>query len=540
MESILGILLFIAVAVILYIKGRKNGEPSLEAPVSMIELKCKSCGAVLNSFPSGSEYGVYGRPLRTCHNCGVKYYNQYYHELALTGQGRMKSAYSFEAANYDKEMSASRRRLEMPGYAVELYDVLEQSDTSSLQALKAFIVPQLKKYTDLLFEKRGMPLAPLQFRDRSLFDRLTYEARDEKAVHQIVNDVLLHYGIKPDIFQVRVEYSENTDASKEGIRGSFARGTLWGGVINVVIKPVHSEYDTVISIVLHECAHAYLALNGISIEDSDENERLTDVAVLFLGGGSYMLRGYYFSRNYRLGYLHKAECEAGMALIREQAAVYMKKGQDEKKRLLSEWTERKTKLNALCLTVRQNMQRLHPARVVREASVQKEFYDKWCENEALLEEAESYLHKIKDETDPARQILEERIELTGGFIRRLEAFSGVLQTWQEAEYWQSNLPDSVMQNIRGVEQLAANGNAYAILERIRFWAACPATMRDAEICFSELQMEETPDSLCALGICYSEGLTVPKDEAIARKYFTRAAEQGCKDAVLLLEKQNRA
>ncbi|MBE5786843.1 MAG: hypothetical protein E7324_04800 [Clostridiales bacterium] len=217
-------------------------------------------------------------------------------------------------------MAASRRRLAEPGYAGKLSEWIDPEDKNAWDALVAFIQPHMQPYMNPLFEKCGCPPTAFHLNNADLFEQITYEARDPEAVHQAAKNVLQHYGIKPDAFDVQVDYDSSAPHAANGTRGSFARGTIHGGTIRIVIEPSHSEYDTVIAIILHECAHAYLALHGISMSDPTENERLTDAAVLYLGGGDYLLRGYYPASNYRLGYLLKAECQAGMALIQQMTA----------------------------------------------------------------------------------------------------------------------------------------------------------------------------------------------------------------------------
>ncbi len=87
---------------------------------------------------------------------------------------------------------------------------------------------------------------------------------------------------------------------------------------------------------------------------------------------------------------------------------------------------------------------------------------------------------------------------------------------------------------RGIEALVHQGNAFAILERIKFWAACPATLKDAIIYYKLLENRDDKDSICALGICSLKGIVVKKNRNKALLQLKRAADMGSMDAISLL------
>lgn len=500
--------------------------------------KCVNCAAVLHTVSDREAYGVYGCPFQKCRQCGKEYFDAYYHELALGEAAPKGVRYAYSAGSYEKELAASRLRLEETGYCGKLCDYIGSSDAKGGAELRKRIAAQMQKYMDLLYEKAGAPLVDFRLSGaKEMMDKLTYEAHDAKAVTQLVKDVLTHYGLSPNMYIIQVEYKNDASYTSGDALGTFTRGQFLGGKINVTIQSHYSEYDTVISIVMHECAHAYLALKGISLSDKKENERLTDAAAVFLGGGSYLMRGYYPSRQYRVGYLHKSECEAAGSIRENLIVSDRRKKQTEKAQTAAYIAEKQKKLRTLVNGIVQMKNSLHFAGIIREASVQNRFYQLWREmDEGVMEETELLIKKMTDAADGSDQAMRETRDRAAGLEKRLQGFFDELSEWQEAENWQKNVPPSVIETVRGVETLAMNGNAFAMLERIRFWAACPHTRRDAEIYMRKLLENENGDALCAAGICYLEGLTVKKDGNMARRYFERAVSRGSRDAAVLLKK----
>lgn len=52
------------------------------------------------------------------------------------------------------------------------------------------------------------------------------------------------------------------------------------------------SYHTIVAIACHEVTHHYLTQKGIRIQPDSENEKLTDVAAVYLGFGNYIYDGY--------------------------------------------------------------------------------------------------------------------------------------------------------------------------------------------------------------------------------------------------------
>lgn len=531
------LIIFVIAGLFDYLLKKKKNKSEEEEQSAGVQstVSCSACGHVLHVIEDASRYGFYGRPFRTCPNCHTEYYDRYYHELAIVPYSEVRKIYSCEAVSESAEHEASKRRLEAPGYAAKLYEHLDPSDIKTKSVLHSIIRGQAKRYVDILTEKIGSPLPTFKMNGFSdLIDKLTYEAHDENAVRNVVSCVLKHYGILPHIYQIQVEYKSACTTDRPGVRGSFTRGSIIGGVIRIIIEPSYSEYDTIISIALHECAHAFLALKGVSLNDEAENERLTDAAVCFLGGKNYILRGYFPSSGLRLGYLRKVECEAVAELVKQLTASQNEKMREENKQLLSAWQEVQKNLKASIYIIENGKQTLHPAGLVREASIKSQFQRNSDEIDRYIAEAKSLNQKLTDGVNVSGKVLREGIERASKLEKAMQAFITELREWQAVENWQANMPQNVMDTMQGMEILAENQNPFAILERIRFWAMCSATGQDAQIYYEKLKENETADSLYALGVCCREGLVIPKDEDLALKHFERSAALGSKDAAQIL------
>lgn len=541
MEHIIFLSVVFLIAMIKILIARKKGKRAVNAPYQKSEVtkvtKCSECGYILHRVPEGYTYGFYGNPFRICPSCGKEHYDPYYHELALSAPADAKTGFSYEAGTYENELSVSSRRLSALGYAAKLCDFVEADDKKSISALKERIASDLQRYIDILLGKGCAPLEEFRLSNpKSYIDTLTYEAHNPDAIRRAANEVLTHYGLNASCYSVEVDYDASSVVSAGGTRGTFTRGLLSGGRIRIVMERTFSEYDTVISIILHECAHAFCSLKGIHLNDPDENEYLTDVAAILLGGGRYILRGYFPSSDYRIGYLRRAECEVAKELCDRLFLSQKDRERMEREQLLSERSAKQRALLSLRQTIEQGKNNLHPGRVIREASIRNRFFLDWKENDDHLSDAGKLLEALTDASKAEPKTLREEIRRMSELENKLKKFSDELYQWQEAEYQQANLPEIALESARGVEALADNGNAFAILERIRFWSAGPATHRDAEISFEMLVKAENADALCAAGVCYLQGLAVEKDPAKAREYLLRAAESGSKDAAKILEK----
>jgi hypothetical protein len=80
-------------------------------------------------------------------------------------------------------------------------------------------------------------------------------------------------------------------AAEKGPAGSIRYAGTHAGIIEVASTNKHSHFILGATLA-HELAHHYLARMGVRLSDTDENERLTDLATIYLGLGKLTLNGY--------------------------------------------------------------------------------------------------------------------------------------------------------------------------------------------------------------------------------------------------------
>ena len=123
------------------------------------------------------------------------------------------------------------------------------------------------------------------------FERLTYEAHDPGAVTSVTDQVLRHYRLDPSKVRIETEFLDQKREDSEEVRGQFQNAVTGYGKVRIILKPEDSEFDTVVAIIMHECAHYFSEIHHTKLEDKKENERLTDATAIWLGAGQRMERG---------------------------------------------------------------------------------------------------------------------------------------------------------------------------------------------------------------------------------------------------------
>ena len=327
-----------------------------------------------------------GSPLGKCPHCGSEYLDRRFREIALEEEPPAQET-EWETVETPKKKWGLKKKdkLENKASNIGIRDLYNQSEKrisdyeylvklyqyeyvkyypKSGDRLISLIMQSLTQYIDILEEKLGPPNSTYRLKNpEALFLKLVYDAKNAKAIETVVKEVLLHYGVDQSKYTIQVEYQEKELDKNGGTLGTFTKSMPFGGTIKVVLVPRYSEYDAVMAVILHECAHALLSSRMISLPDTKENERLTDVAAIYMGGANYIKRGYYMYKSFRIGYLQEGESEL---VIREIERRY-KKAFGCKEELI-EKIERKLK------TLPELSDCVHPNRVIREKSIVESSY----------------------------------------------------------------------------------------------------------------------------------------------------------------------
>lgn len=142
------------------------------------------------------------------------------------------------------------------------------------------------KYFDLI--QKSLPnIAISEFTiEDSLKRQLIYSRYDEKYLEKLMQNILYHMKLSSDDISFKKEY-----ASKR-------KGLPFVGLYNDSTKEIslylnaNLSFETVISILIHECTHYYLFSKGIKLNDRIQNEILTDFTAVYLGFGEFLEKGY--------------------------------------------------------------------------------------------------------------------------------------------------------------------------------------------------------------------------------------------------------
>lgn len=517
--------------IVLNAAGSKLSDIKNKKDASNYAVNCPHCGAEVRKGSSNVVY--YGTIKRECPSCHKTYIDTNYHEFALEVIEKGKARY--DAGSRELEESESRNRLSDSGY-IHLLSISDYVRTSprNEEALRKLAQRRVKAMFDKLRVSTPQRFKEYRVHDAlSIIDRLNYDARDINATTQVVRDVLTHYGINDAAISVDIVYANQRQNWEGGTLGTFTPIGK-GGRIKIVMDPDYSEYDTVVAVILHECAHAFLHKWNICYPDKNENECFTDFAAIYMGGGSYLLRGYFRTIGNRVGYLSKLECEEAQKLVLELQARQAKEEADARRQAERRWRQARDTLKALVISIDNERMSLHPGRVVREASIVAQFQKLWELSEGRLHKAYCLIERTGSAENLKTQDIQKAAEDAESLASVLREFDDSLREWKAAETYQACLPESTMQMVQGIGPLVENGNAFAVLEMIRYWNGCQATSMDAGLYYRRLQEAGDGDSICALGLCSREGICTACDEAEARLYFQRAAKLGSVNAIRLL------
>ena len=122
---------------------------------------------------------------------------------------------------------------------------------------------------------------------------LIYSRFSEKYLQELLNTIIEYIGIENNGIKLKINY---ISSRKNMQYAGFYLDEKAQKEIVLYIKN-DMKINTVISVLIHECTHYLLLSNGIRLEDTNENEYLTDITAIVLGFEKYMLEGYKFNND---------------------------------------------------------------------------------------------------------------------------------------------------------------------------------------------------------------------------------------------------
>lgn len=385
----------------------------------------------------------------------------------------------------------------------------------------------ISELLDYLEQRLGRPYPEFRVQNFGyFFERLTYEAHDPGAVASVTDQVLRHYCLDPSKVQIETAFSDNPRGSGEEVRGQFQNAATGYGKVRIVLKPEDSEFDTVIAIIMHECAHYFSEVHHTKLEDEAENERLTDATAIWLGAGERMLRGCFPRSNIQIGYLTKEECQyavheterrrqiatdksEALRQLFELEAAAQAAGIDMADRALEMealcGAENQEKLQALKENCRQKQKQLAKILTQLEHAMSKHAY---CEmNAQLLQTAQT----AREELDP--------------MLRALNAFRPLTMEGLQIDA-------EIYAYYTVVCEYARAGNIFSQFEMLKFYNAHPSELatKEGKYLIDKLEKTDTADAHYLLGCCWNDGICTPIDQNAAIRSWVQAAGLGSEKA----------
>lgn len=116
--------------------------------------------------------------------------------------------------------------------------------------------------------------------------KLIYSRYDDKSIKLLVNEIFNFLNLWDRDVDIKVTYKNSK--IKTGIAGLYNYSLE---TIEIFIDPNYS-FESVVSIVAHECMHHFLSKKGIVISNRMKNEIITDLSLIYLGFSKYVLEGY--------------------------------------------------------------------------------------------------------------------------------------------------------------------------------------------------------------------------------------------------------
>ncbi len=112
----------------------------------------------------------------------------------------------------------------------------------------------------------------------------------KKKLQCILREIYVFLGISIQTNLV-VEWNESSANQVHKTQAGSFSGNILSREIKVIIECDYTP-DNVMSILCHECSHAFMEKHNFNWQDTSMNEERTDIMAVLLGFGDYMARGY--------------------------------------------------------------------------------------------------------------------------------------------------------------------------------------------------------------------------------------------------------
>lgn len=128
---------------------------------------------------------------------------------------------------------------------------------------------------------------------------------DEEAIEMLLRKILKHLHLDPSGVELYIVHSvfARGDRRGAGRAGTYQTVGSQKSEIEIIVKQGYTFWN-IAAILCHECTHYYAEQKNLRMNDTSENEILTDILTVFLGFGRIMIKGY---EDNDIGYLKSAD-----------------------------------------------------------------------------------------------------------------------------------------------------------------------------------------------------------------------------------------
>ena len=356
--------------------------------------------------------------------------------------------------------------------------------------------------------------------------------KDDTVIKEIVGMILDHIGMIKAWVDVNVKYGYGSD---ENIKyaGTYNETGILYGKIGISIQPNYDKF-MIIAIACHECAHYFLNKRRIRPDDTEQYEQLTDITTVYMGFGSYMIKGYANKRTSdntgdrktKLGYLNSVEMEYTHTEVRK-----LRFSEEIRQELIEDLkNDIKVKVNDLKTDILANKSAIQLVKF--STAYNTEGYLKLLsENFILIQNGDIdkwYIHFYEKLKTPQLnindlQILQNEVE---DYRMRISEYNKAINKFALLVEYQSNLSDDAISSIKKLHNDALHDDSKSLFMLIKYYSSIPSFSDEAKYYFKKLGECKNAEGFYCIGECYSSGIMVEKNMKTAEYYYYNAAQMG--------------
>ena len=355
-------------------------------------------------------------------------------------------------------------------------------------------------------------------------------SKGPSAIKAIVGEILTHIGMIRQWVEVKVTYADDIN-NNNAATGMYNEAGFLYGEINILIKPQY-DVDAIIAIACHECAHHFLYKRKATLSDKDENERLTDLATIYMGFDEYMKRAYTVRQvdshhSAKLGYLNSSEMSYAHVVVERLRLV-----EEMRMELVGELrTDIKGRIANLEADIIKNKTVIETIDRFDTAYNAAGYLKLINENYELLQNGEihkwasAFFQRLENPgiTVKDLKLLQNEIE---DYRTRLHEYNKAVNMLIQLSQFQSSLSEEALSSLKKLHADALLDDANSLVTLIQYYLSIPGFSDDAMYYFEILSKCQNAEGYCYIGDCYYSGILTEKNIKLAKYYYYNAMHIG--------------